>query len=127
VSIRHTIRGAQEARAACLSVLANLRPDGALGRAVRDATAAADRYAVSITRVDTGAWRASHRPEVDGLHGRLALDPSTTNPRSGSRPVVYGAIWEERGGKRAVYARTVNEAGEDILQTTGLRLYRSLP
>jgi hypothetical protein len=127
VTIRRDIRGLQEARSAVLRAIAALEPAGALGTAVRDATAATDRYAASITRVDTGAWRASHRPEVDGLSGRISLDPSATNPRSGTRPAVYGAIWEDRGGDHAVYARTVTEAGEGILQETGLRLYRSLP
>lgn len=124
---RPTIRGIQRARAACLAVLARLRPGDALGTAVRDAVSLADRYAVSITRVDTGAWRASHRPRVSGLRGRIALDPAATNPRSGTRPAIYGYVWEKRGGDRAVYARTVDEAGPGILQETGLRLYRSMP
>lgn len=125
--VRVTIAGVQAARAAVLDALAALRPVGALGEAVRAATLAADRYAVMLTAVDTGSWRASHRPQVAGLHGRVFLDPSTTNPRSGTRPAVYGAVWEERGGSHAVYARTVNEAGQRILDESGLRLYRSLP
>lgn len=127
MSVRYDIKGLQEARSAVLRVLAQLEPAGALGAAVRDTTLAADRYAVSITRVDTGAWRASHRPEVAGLVGHLHLDAGAINPKSGTRPAVYGAIWEDRGGQRAVYARTVDEAGEGILQETGLKLYRSLP
>lgn len=127
MSIHHSIKGLQEARSAVLQVMARLKPDSALGTAVRDATAAADRYAVSITKVDTGAWRASHRPAVEGLHGSISLDPSATNPRSGTRPAVYGLVWEDIGGSHAVYARTVNEAGQRILDESGLRLYRSLP
>lgn len=127
MTYRASIRGLQETRAAVLRAAAQLQPEGGLGVAVRNATLAADRYAVSITKVDTGAWRASHRPTVEGLHGSISLDAGATNPRSGTRPAVYGAAWEARGGSHAVYARTVNEAGQGIVQEAGLKLYRSLP
>lgn len=127
MTLRADISGLQAARAAVLAALAQLRPDSALGAAIRDAVLMVDRYAASITKVQTGAWRASHRPQVVGLHGQVSLDPAAVNPRSGSRPAVYGAVWEERGGAHAVYARTVNERGQAILDETGITLYRSLP
>jgi hypothetical protein len=127
MTLRANISGIQAARAAALASIAALRPDGAFGVALRDAVLMVDRYAAQITKVRTGSWRASHRPVVDGLHGSVTLDPDAINPRSGSRPAIYGAIWEGRGGEHAVYARTVNEAGQRILDETGIKLYRSLP
>jgi hypothetical protein len=127
VTIRANISGIQATRAVALSTIAALRPDSAFGVALRDAVLMVDRYAAQITKVKTGSWRASHRPAVDGLHGSVTLDPNAVNPKSGTRPAVYGAQWEDRGGEHAVYARTVNEAGQRILDETGIKLYRSLP
>lgn len=130
MTYRSSIRGLQTARAAALR-LAHIRAaDGAFGldNAVQFATLAADRYASSITPVRTGSWRTAHRPVVQGLAGRISLDEGAINPISGGRPAIYGAQLEtERGGRYAVYARTVNEAGQRILDDAGARLYRSLP
>jgi hypothetical protein len=128
MTYRSDIRGLQETRTAVLATIAAAQAEGAHGEAVRYATLAADRYAVSITVVDTGSWRAAQHPEVRGLQGRICIDPAAVNPKSGGRPAIYGAALElERGGRYAVYARTVNEAGQRILTEAGTRLYRSLP
>lgn len=124
MSYTSSIKGLQEARAA---VLKTIEAAKSVSEAVRFATLAADRYAVGITPVDTGSWRAAQRPEINGLHGRVSLDPNAVNPKSGSRPAVYAAVWDERGGRYAVYARTVNEAGQRIVDEAGALIYRGLP
>jgi len=109
-----TITGIQEAQRANLEAVAALRPSGAFGRAVIYAATAAHRYAVAITHVDTGALRASHRIEVQGLRGRIYIDPGSANPRSGQKPVVYGPYEHARGGSHAFYQRVVDEKGGEI-------------
>lgn len=122
-----SIKGIQEAQAAALQALAALQPDGALGKAVQYITAAAGRYAVQNTVVDTGSWRASHRPVVQGLTGRVFLDPAAVSPRGG-RPAVYGAaLAKKKGGRYDVYKQTVEQAGPEILRQAGHILQGGLP
>ena len=120
-----TIRGIQEAQRANLEVIKNLQPGGAFGRAIQYGTIEAHRYAVSITHVQTGALRASHRMEVSGLEGRIFIDPTSENPRGG-RPEIYGPIEEARGGEHAFYARTEAEAGYRIAQAAGEGFIRDI-
>ena len=122
------IRGIERLQSAAERGVEALKPAGAFGEAVRYTTLATHRYAVPLTPVDTGAWRASHRPEVGGLTGRIFIDPSATNPESDGRPVDYGAELElTRGGRYAVYKRTVDEAGPGILREAGEIIERGLP
>lgn len=122
------IRGIQEVQAATLRAAAAAQVSGALGKAVRYATLAAHRYAVAHTVVDTGSWRAAHRVAIHGSSGRIFLDPSAVNPKSGGKPSHYGAFLElSRGGRYAVYGRTVNEAGPQIVQQAGQILEDALP
>ena len=125
--VNMTITGLQEAQRANLQAVAALRPQGAFGRAVIYATTAGQRYAVGITHVDTGALRASHRVEVTGLRGRIYIDPSSVNPRSGERPVVYGVEEHARGGSHAFYQRVVDEEGRRIGERALQELRRGLP
>lgn len=116
-----SIKGLQRLQARNVRRVAALKPSGAAGRAVRDATATAHRYAVAITHVDTGSWRASHRMVVSGdrLAGVVGIPAGAINPRS-RRPVEeYARVWEERGGRLAVYKRTSEEAGPEILRRMG--------
>jgi hypothetical protein len=117
--VRLTIRGIQEAQAANNRWMAAVRPRGALGRAVQDGMVAAQRYAVAITHVDTGALRASHRmafrEESRSAHGTISIDPASVNPH-GQRPAVYGPVEHGRGGSHAFYERVVSERGLEILQ-----------
>jgi hypothetical protein len=117
--IKLTITGIQEAQAANNRAIAALRPDGAFGRAVQYGTAAAHRYAVAVTHVDTGTLRASHRMEVNGLRGRVYIDPSATNPRSGGRAAVYGPYEHDRGGEHAFYQVVYDQYGRGIEQQMG--------
>lgn len=128
MSFHANIRGLQEAQAAALRAIAALKPTGALGRAVRYVVLAAHRFATANTPVDTGSWRASHRPQVQGTTGRIFLDPAALNPKSHSHPAVYGPVLElTRKGRYAVYARTVNEAGPEILAQGGQIIEEALP
>lgn len=122
-----TIRGLQELQAAVLRSIAALQPSGAFGKAVRYVTLAAHRYATAHTVVDTGSWRAAHRPEVRGLSGRIYVDPAAANPHGG-QPSVYGPTLElTRGGRYAVYARTVNDVGPQLLREGGKMIEDALP
>lgn len=122
-----SIKGVQAAQAANNQMIAAMQVDGALGEAVRFVTAGAHRFAVQHTVVDTGAWRASHRMTISGLSGRISLDQAAVNPRGG-RPAVYGAILEAtRGGRYAVYKRTFEDAGPDLLVQAALIIRRGLP
>lgn len=121
------VKGVQDVQAAAVKLLNELTPKGALGKAVQYATGAAHRYMVGITPVKTGAWRGSHLPEMQGLHGRIAINPEAVNP-AGGRPIIYGtALEQQRGGKYAVYAKTANEAGPKIVKQAGDLLRKELP
>lgn len=113
-NIKLTITGLQEVMARNDRRIARLRSNSDLGRAIQGATAEAHRYAVAVTHVDTGSLRASHRMEVNGLHGRVYLAPEAINPRSRQKTSVYGYYEHERGGEHAFYERTVNERGPEI-------------
>ena len=109
-----TITGLQEAQALNNRMIAALKPSGALGQAVREVTAAAQRWAIALTHVDTGSLRASHRMEVGGLRGRIYIDPGAVNPRSGRHTALYGPYEHARGGSHAFYGRVVDEHGQEL-------------
>lgn len=114
IDLKTTITGIQEAQAANVRLIGELKPSGAFGRAIQYATAEAHREAVSRTHVDTAALKGSHRMRVDGLHGEIYLDPGARNPKSRELVAVYGAKEHERGGAHAFYRRTVDESGNRI-------------
>lgn len=114
-----TIQGIREAQRANQRAIAGLKPNGPFGKAIKEATVKAHRYAVSITHVDTGALRASHRMKVTGIRGEIFIDRGTRNPKTGERPAAYGAEEHARGGQHAFYERTVKEAGDGIARETG--------
>ena len=95
--IKANISGIQRAQAENNRRIAELKPQGAAGQALRRAGQMIIRYVVAITHVDTGALRASHRLEINGLRGRIYLDPSAKNPRTGAATAMYGAIEHARG------------------------------
>ena len=105
-----SIRGLQEAQQANLRMIAAMTPGGRFGNTIRTITTKLQRYEVSVSHVDTGAMRASERIEIKGLVGRIFLDESATNPRSGALTSVYGAIENARGGAHAFGARTYETA-----------------
>ncbi len=114
--IKANIKGLQKAQAENIRRLAELKPQGAAGQAIRRAGQMIIRYVIAITHVDSGALRASHRIEVNGLRGRIYIDPSARNPHTGALTSVYGAIEHARGGKHAFYTRTKNEYGPEVVR-----------
>jgi len=121
-----TIRGLQEAQRWNLRAIANTKSSGQFGMAIRDITVGLQRYEVSITHVDTGALKASERIEIMGLSGRIYIDPSAQNPRSGVRTAIYGETEDLRGGSHAFGARTEREGAPLIINLALVQLGRSL-
>lgn len=103
-----------------------MKPQGAVGQAIKHVTSGAHRYLVRETHVDTGSYRASQRMEITGLRGRLYVDPTARNPRSGQRPAVYGEYEEARGGSHAAYKRTYEEAGPRLVREAMAIMERGL-
>lgn len=86
------------------------------------------RYAVAQTHVDTGALRASHRISVEGpAQFRIHLSSSVVNPRSGTKPAVYGVYEHARGGSHAFYELTVRSQGAAVAKRITNDIVRSLP
>lgn len=112
--IRLTIQGIQEAQQRNQRQIAALRPSGAFGEAVRDATVELQRYAIAVTHVDTGALKGSHLMEVKELWARVFISPSAVNSY-GLRPASYGPVEHGRGGDHAFYERTVAERGQQVI------------
>ena len=118
---QYTLEGAQEVQARNLRRIANLRPEGAAGEAVRDAAVALHRHAVQITHVGKyvggGALKNSHRMSVSDLEALIYIDPNVVSPRRGKRkykPAIYGVYEHERGGEHALYDRTIDEIGGQV-------------
>lgn len=122
-----TIRGLQELNDLNVRTIAALKPASGLGRAVKFAVAEGHRYLVSIVHVDTGAYRASNRMEVEGDRGRIYVDPGARNPRSKQLVADYAPEEEARGGGHAAYARTVAEMNSRVLDRAVQYLQRELP
>ncbi len=125
--VKLSITGIQQAQAMNNRAIAELQPSGALGRAVQYGTVTAHRYAIGLTHVDTGALKASHRMELSSLRGRIYIDPSTSNPRSGQAPATYGPYEHDRGGSHAFYQRVIDEHGAQIEREMERIVQRGLP
>ena len=128
MSINANIKGIQELQNKNLKRIAALRPSGAAGRTIRYGLTRLHRYAVSITHVwkyKGGGLRASHRMGIDGLRGRIYIDPTAVNPR-GQKPAEYGPYEHARGGIHAFYDRTVEEEGPETMRRMKDMVYRSL-
>lgn len=123
-----SIHGLQEAQRGLLNTIATMKPGGAFEDAIRFATIEAQRYAVTITHVDTGALRASHRIKLEspsqGPRGVVFIQPGTL--RSGrAEPAVYGFFENARGGQHAFYGRVPSERGGQIARQATNAMLRS--
>lgn len=125
--MRLGIQGVQEVQTANSEMIAALQPAGGLGRGIRAGTVAGHRYAAAITHVVSGTLRAAHRMEVTALRGRIYIDPTARNPRSGARAADYGPIEHARGGEHAFYERTVREQGDEIGRAGVQAILEELP
>lgn len=56
------------------------------------------RFAAAITPVVTGAMRRAWEFKLEGLQGRMAINPTARNPRSGVPVRDYASIVAEREG-----------------------------
>lgn len=109
------LAGLQRLQAKNRRMIQALKPTDVLGRAIKDATLKAHRYAVINThvwKVKGGGLRASHRMEIQGYHGRVYIARGM-NPR-GQDPAEYGPYEHARGGAHAFYARVESEHGQEI-------------
>lgn len=124
-----TIKGLQEAQDLNIKTIQALKPNNALGRAVKFVTIMAHRYIVEITHADTGSYRAAHRMEVDlnAGRGRVYVDPSARNSRTDELVADYAQIEEARGGQHAAYRRTRAETGQKALDRGVAYIQGQLP
>ena len=116
-----TLKGLEAAQDVNKRRIGALQPSSDLGRAVQYAVLELQRYAKSITHIDTSALQASHLGEVYGTRGRIYINPSAINPR-GQRPETYGPYEQARGGSHAFYDRTVDERGPGVIDEVGRRI-----
>lgn len=122
-----TIAGLQEVQDANLKAIAALKPSGAIGSALRHVLTEVHRYSASITHVDTGALRASHRIAIEESEGSVYVDPTVRNPRSGKLVRDYARTEEGRGGSHAFYQRTASEIGGRVLGQGTSIIIKALP
>ena len=94
------------------------------------------RLSVAYTPHDTGALRASHRMKLDTrqVMGRVSIDRTAKNPRSGMRTAEYGYYLHEQGqvpglrsGIRAFYEYVYQKYGQRILDRMGNIIRKALP
>jgi len=113
-----TVQGYQQLQAAFEKIVADMRPNGGLGRAVLYATQQYQAGVKGRAHVDTGTYQSSITPDVQGLMGRV-YTAANRNPKSGAAASVYGPYEERRGGSHAAYGLTFQQdtpriAGEAI-------------
>lgn len=125
--MKATIQGLQEAQRAVLKVLAAVKPQAGLGRALKYLAVGAHRYLLSVTHVDTGAYRSSQFVKKESLtQYRIYISPDARNPY-GHKPSIYGPYEERRGGEHAAYRRTVLEGGPQLAGQAVKYLLSELP
>ena len=80
--LKLSIQGVQRAQYAALQVVRAVKPEGALGRAVKFLATGAHMRLVTLTHVDTGTLRASELIRMDNLlHYTVYNNPAARNPR----------------------------------------------
>jgi len=67
------------------------------------------QYAISITPFQTGSWQSAHEVEVTDNTAVLYIDPNVVNVVTGEPVISYASAYEEEGGERAIYKRTMQE------------------
>ena len=139
----HTqIRGYYEIQRARVQLLEAISPQGGLGEAVKQATLFLHEYAVHITPVVTGTLQSSHMIDFaaggvstyrynirirNSAAGIIYINPLTVNPFTGDKPSEYGLVVHRRGGSRAFYRRTYEEAGPFALLIAHNIIWGRLP
>ena len=130
------ITGLQKLQRANLEAIRALKPRHALGLALKRGVAMIHRLSVMYTPHDTGALRASHRMKIDNRQviGRVSLDRTAKNPRTGMRTAEYGYYLHQQGRKpglrsgwRDFYAYVYEKFGQRILERMGNIIKKALP
>ena len=135
--IQVNIKGLQELQAANLKAIKALQPKHALGLAIKRGTAMIHRLSLYKAPVDTGALRASLRMKIDNrqVMGRVSIDRSATNPRTGMRTAEYGYYLHQRGqvsGRAqgtilAFFEYVYEKFGQKILERVAQIIKKALP
>lgn len=134
--VQVNIKGLQRLQDANLRAINALKPKHALGKALKEGTAQIHRLSVAHTPHDTGALRASHRIKIDSrqVMGRVSLDRTAKNPRTGQRTAEYGYYLHQHGqipglrsGIRAFYAYVYDNYGTRILKRMIEIIRKALP
>ena len=134
--IQVNIKGLQKLQDANNRAIAALKPTGALGKALQWGVADIHRKSVAYTPHDTGALRASHRMIINNRQtmGRVEIDRTATNPRSGMRTAEYGYYLHQQGqipglrsGIRAFYEYVYERFGQQILGRVADIIRKALP
>ena len=134
--VQVNIKGLQKLQAANVKAIRALQPRHALGLAMKRGLAMLLRLSVTYTPHDTGALRASHRMKLDTrqVMGRISIDRTAVNPRSGMRTAEYGYYLHEQGqipgvrsGIRAFYEYVYEKYGQKILDRMAAIIRKALP
>ena len=134
--IQVNIKGLQKLTDANIRAIKALKPKHALGKALKAGTAMIHRLSVRYTPHDTRALAASHRIKIDNrqVMGRVSLDRTAKNPRTGQLTHQYGYHLHQqgqrpgvRGGIRAFYEYVYERFGQRILDRMGHIIRKALP
>lgn len=122
MTLAFSIQGLQQAQYAALKAIRAVKPEGALGRAVKFLATGAHMRLVTLTHVDTGALRASEMIRMDDLlHYTVYNNQSARNPRSLAYVTSYASVEEARGGSHAAWQQTY-EYGASVLAPRALAM-----
>lgn len=136
------LRGEERVQEAIRKTLLAVKPEGGLGRAVRDATVLLFDHAKSVTHRKTGALAVSHHMEFasGGVEtffqgtrlraqaiGRIFIREGVRNPINKQLTSVYGPKEHARGGTHAFYARAFYERGQSALNLADRVIRSELP
>lgn len=107
------VQGYEQLQVAAQKLLEAVKPSGGLGKAVVYATGEYQKGVQGRAHVDTGTYKSSITPDVQGLTGRV-YTAANRNPRSGASASTYGPYEEARGGSHAAYGATYREESPAI-------------
>ena len=120
------VQGYEQIQAAKLKLLEDMKPSGALGKAVLYGAQQFQKGTASRVHRDTGTYAASQTAEVQGLVGRV-YTASNSNPKSGAAASTYGPFEEARGGSHAAYATTFKTDAPSVMAEAIRIVVDSLP
>lgn len=120
------VQGYEAIQAANQKLIADMKPTGALGKAVLYGAQQFQKGVQSRAHVDTGTYKASQMADAQGLVGR-AYTASNRNPKSGASASTYGPYEEARGGAHAAYATTFRTDAPGVMASAIGLIVSELP